>query len=232
MSGKKRTKQNKNNNTAAASSSENQTQKLTASAPRVSAAAEAIPSQEVVEQAVKSREIDEDEVSKEISNEKIKAEVSSQNASAVQETETEPLSNGPGGEVETSTDDVENKASANSSKKKKKRSKKTNSLSEASVVEEDSSPQPEPQPETETVSETMPETGPADAAENFVEGCSDQIQLDQMMTEIKKTLSSNTVSDLSAAHRMASPTDVVVSLDPFTEALAKKETLLTHGLVM
>jgi hypothetical protein len=34
----------------------------------------------------------------------------------------------------------------------------------------------------------LPETGSANAAENFVEVCSDQIQLDQIMAEIKKTL--------------------------------------------
>jgi hypothetical protein len=214
--GKKKTNKSKQNKGV----SENQIQKMTASA---TVGAETLPD---VEKLVEN-EIED------LINKKMKADVTQQDVNGMQPTETTgatPEAAGAGAgveaEVETSTDDVENKSSSSTeAKKKKKRSKKTNSAAEAPIVEEEY-PQPEPQPEVQ------PQLVPTDTTENFVEGCSDQLQLDQMMTEIKMNLSSNTVSDLSAALRMTSPTDVVVPLDPFTEALAKKETLLTHGLVM
>lgn len=121
--------------------------------------------------------------------------------------------------VETSTDDKVATAPSSDSKKKRNKKKKTTATAQAANVAE--------KIDTEEVakSEQIHEK-----PEKFVEEDNSE-HLDHLMTEMKMSLSATNSSD---ANRVLSPIEnpVQFPLDVFTEALAKGETILTHGLVM
>jgi hypothetical protein len=143
-----------------------------------------------------------------------------------------------GAEVETSTDDIGNQ---NPSKEKKKnRRKKGPRSTDSGNGEEGTTLAGAETEEPITKTEVPVDVSSGDILpESFAdeEPTEKQEQLDHLMTEMKKSLSPSSgipVPDVATFNRVISPTTQpdLVPLDPFTEAIAKRETLLTHGLVM
>jgi hypothetical protein len=171
--------------------------------------------------------------------------VNGTNGTAVEETNEssdvsmKPAATESGAEVETSTDDVGNQNTAkkktNSRKKKASRSSSESTNGEETAADALVTETTDPPSNTKIeapipVVECVPEAFVEDQNEK-------QDQLDQLMTEMKKSLSSSSnvsIPDLVTSNRVLSPTiqPELLPLDPFTEAIAKRETLLTHGLVM
>lgn len=147
-------------------------------------------------------------------------------------------------EVESSTDDsVGNHNPENQKKKTNNRRKKASHSSSDSRTGEETVDVAKTSNVVDTVAPTetkvdAPIPVECNLPETFVEDHNaKQDQLDQLMTEMKKSLSSSSnvsIPDLLTSGRVLSPTSQpeLLPLDQFTEAIAKRETLLTHGLVM